>query len=1468
VAIALVAGTVSVAGVGPAVAGPAAGPVTAGSGEATGESAGDGSGEASAEDKALAQARRTGKKVEVVSARGESSDVFATPDGKLEAHEYLRPVRTRIDGKWVDIDTTLATTGDGSVVPKAASTGLIFSGGGDGPLVRLERAGRSLKFGWPGDVPEPTLEGDTATYPDILPGVDLRLEAQEDGFTQLLVVKSAEAAKSGELAELRMRLAGDGVTVRETAGGGLAAVDKGAGNPVFEAGTPMMWDSSKGADSDTGTAARSERLSAAAGEQPATTDQPQATDRPAPGDQPTPGDRSASDEPREANEANEAGEPAATESARLAHVGVEVTAGGQELVLTPDQDVLAGPDTVYPVFIDPQWYSPRASAWTMASKYWASSPQWKFNGDSDAGLGYCGWAYCKPYDTKRLFYQIPTSRFAGKSVLSAEFVVRETHAASCQAREVQLWRTKGINSSTTWNSQNASGFWIDHIENRSFAYGYDGCAAADAEFNVKGVVAQAAAGKWPSITFGMQATSESDPYTWKRFSDDAYLRVQYNRPPAQIRMSQLTQDPGGACARAGSAKRVRSLPKMRANDVTDPDGDRVRVQFEASWDAGDGKGYTTRWTSAASTYKASGSDFSLSLPSSIPKNRTIGWSARSHDSAQWSPWSWVGDATACNMVYDTSVPAGPAITSAQYPASDPEDPQDPWLDGVGRYGSFTIDSTSTDVSKYWFGVNGDPTSRHTLTTSGGGAKTMKFMPTKPGVNFITAQAFDTAGNASEIRTYQFRVRAGQPDRLAWDFDEGAGAGSTVGQGGEWPAELSGGARPGTDGVLGNALHLDGVDDHAATTSPVLNTGKSFSVSLWARLPVDKPDTAAVAVSQAGHNTSGFEIYHSSALGGWVFLRHGADAAGTTAVRAVQPACPSGDTACASGRLGVWTHLVGVFDNPNQQMRLYVDGKHVGSAAFSGPWDARGKTVLGAASHFGTMGNFFTGDLDEVQLFDYQLTASQVGQLAVRQSVGTGRPAKLVWPLDEEATATALIGRGQRADATYKGGPTTGVAGVDGRAVSLDGVDDHASTGRPVLDTFQSFAVAAWIRLPRDKEARATIALSQLGTTRRSFELYHSSALGGWVFVRPESDTAGAPLVRATHAACPADTNCAAGRFGEWNHVVGVYDADAAKLLLYVNGVLRAETAYTHRWSSEGPLSIGAGLNPDGTMTMPVKGDMDDVRLYDRAVSDDEVRQLVKQRPLVKSRWLLESATGTPAASPNAVTGGPALTLGGQASFTTGWVDDNALVLDGVDDYAATTGVPVDTGASYTVTAWAQAAAVPGRQATVISAEGAAKSAFDVRFVPGTDPATDSGRWRIVLPSSDSTTASTVTVDNHQFYSATDWNHLALVYDGFADQARLYVNGQLEQVACIDTDSDGTPDDTGCTERVSWSANVVTYTATKSLQLGRSKAGSAVGDHWAGAIDDVWTFQGALSEAQIAHLSVGMPGFPTEVPGSD
>ncbi|MFJ4740143.1 LamG-like jellyroll fold domain-containing protein [Streptomyces sp. NPDC088775] len=1362
-------------------------------------------------EEAQEAAKRTDRPVEVMSLRGESRDVFATPDGKLEAREYLRPVRARVGGEWKPIDTALTRSSDGDVVPKVSTVGLAFSGGGSAPLVRMKKAGRELALSWPEDLPEPELDEAAATYSDVLPGVDLRMEAQEDGFTQLLVVKSAQAATSEKLAELRLKLAADGMEVNSTADGGLQAVDQGAKGPVFEAPKPMMWDSSSAAQEGSAKKAAPHRSAAAA----------------EPGDDPTP-----------------------TESGRRAPVGVTIAPGGDELVLTPDAELLKGDDTKYPVFIDPQWYSPRASAWTMASKYWASSPQWKFNGESTAGMGYCNWSYCAPNDTKRLFYRIPTSTFAGKSILSAEFVVRNTWSASCDARSVQLWRTKDISSSTTWNSQKAAGFWIEKLKTASFAYGFDGCSAKDAEFDVKSAVQAAANSKQSTMTFGLQADDESDKYGWKRFSDKAFLRVKYNRPPAQVKMSQLTMEYGGTCKRPDKAARVRTLGKIYADKVTDPDGDSVSVQFQASWDAGDGKGTIARWSPARTSSKPSGSGFNISLPTSIPANKQIAWYVRSYDGAQYSPWSSAGDPTGCYFVYDTSVPKAPSVTSSDYPASDPGHPDDPWYDGVGKYGAFEVKAAENDVTKYQYWIKGSSPKKNEIATTGGAARVLRILPSEPGLNFFTVQSFDAAGNGSEERTYYFRVKAGQSEKAAWRMDDAAGASEVQGTAGDQVAALKGGATAGVPGALGTAVSFDGVDDYAVTDIPTVATETGFSVAAWVNLS-RMPDAAAIIAAQPGNYSPSFELYYSKAYDRWVFNQYTSDTA-TAGIARAMAATPGGVTTKQ------WTHLVGTYSSASKELKLYVQGVLVGTTSYSTPWDARRGLQIGAGSYSGQTASYFPGAIDDVRIFDKPISETEVTRLHNKQPIGSGRPARAVFPMDEPAGAKEITGHADVHPAVLKGDAVTGRPGLDGNALTLDGAGDYAVSGAPHLNNQRSFTVSAWAKMPKAKPNHAAIIATQTGVHKPGFELYYSSAYDRWVFNQFVSDSSESTIVRAMQ---PEGTTA---HGGDWVHLVGVLDTVVDRLTLYVNGAEAGQAKASATWYAGGPVQIGAG-SYEGQPDSYFPGQIDDVRLYDRPLSAAEVQQMFRQSPALKGRWNFEETTaGTPVSTPDSAGQSPSMNLHGGAKTGPGMIDAKGLQLNGVDSYAEVPTMPIDTSSSFTVTAWAQAAAQPNHPMTVVSAAGSKRSAFDVRFQP--DPADPQalGSWELTLPDSNSATAAVKQVSSTEFYDVRDWNHLAVVYDGFEKEVRLYVNGQLQEVACGDNDGDGTADDGACRDLVAWADDVLTFQADKTMQVGRTMPGTA-GDYFAGTIDDVWAFQGALNSSQVSYLANTWFDIPTEVP---
>src|SRR5690242_5825942 len=86
-------------------------------------------------------AAKFGTSVEVEEKTTPYARTVATPTGSLKAEISNEPVRVRKNGVWTAVDTTLAARPDGMIAPKASTTDIAFSAGGNGPLVRLVRDG-------------------------------------------------------------------------------------------------------------------------------------------------------------------------------------------------------------------------------------------------------------------------------------------------------------------------------------------------------------------------------------------------------------------------------------------------------------------------------------------------------------------------------------------------------------------------------------------------------------------------------------------------------------------------------------------------------------------------------------------------------------------------------------------------------------------------------------------------------------------------------------------------------------------------------------------------------------------------------------------------------------------------------------------------------------------------------------------------------------------------------------------------------------------------------------------------------------------------------------------------------------------------------------------------------------------------------------------------------------------------------
>lgn len=168
---------------------------------------------------ASARAQASGEPVEVTADRTEYSITKANPDGTFTLTQSASPQRVHADdGSWDPVDTTLVRRPDGTVGPKSTVVNLSFSGGGNDAMVKLGSERGTLRLNWPGRLPEPRLDGAKAVYAEVIEGVDLELTATAEGYREVLVVKSAEAAADSALERIQLPVSSPDLQVLPGAG--------------------------------------------------------------------------------------------------------------------------------------------------------------------------------------------------------------------------------------------------------------------------------------------------------------------------------------------------------------------------------------------------------------------------------------------------------------------------------------------------------------------------------------------------------------------------------------------------------------------------------------------------------------------------------------------------------------------------------------------------------------------------------------------------------------------------------------------------------------------------------------------------------------------------------------------------------------------------------------------------------------------------------------------------------------------------------------------------------------------------------------------------------------------------------------------------------------------------------------------------------------------------------------------------
>lgn len=189
---------------------------------------------------ALSRARESGERVEIVAKRNETETTWANPQGTLSTEISSGPVRVKKGNDLVPVDTTLEL-GKDSVSPKAVPDEIKLSkGGANTVLASMVVNGSKAKLHWPGELPAPTLEGNTATYRDVAPGQDLVLKVTASGVKTFVVLKERPAVAP----EIALPISLEGLKLQSDEGGKLKMVD-GKGEVQLSSPTPVMWSAAR-----------------------------------------------------------------------------------------------------------------------------------------------------------------------------------------------------------------------------------------------------------------------------------------------------------------------------------------------------------------------------------------------------------------------------------------------------------------------------------------------------------------------------------------------------------------------------------------------------------------------------------------------------------------------------------------------------------------------------------------------------------------------------------------------------------------------------------------------------------------------------------------------------------------------------------------------------------------------------------------------------------------------------------------------------------------------------------------------------------------------------------------------------------------------------------------------------------------------------------------------------------------------
>ena len=202
-----------------------------------------------------------------------------------------------------------------------------------------------------------------------------------------------------------------------------------------------------------------------------------------------------------------------------------------------------------------------------------------------------------------------------------------------------------------------------------------------------------------------------------------------------------------------------------------------------------------------------------------------------------------------------------------------------------------------------------------------------------------------------------------------------------------------------------------------------------------------------------------------------------------------------------------------------------------------------------------------------------------------------------WLLDETSGLRAADSSSHNHHCTLKGGTfsfsANTTSGKIGRALNLNGSTDYIELPYSSDLNTSKFTCSLWVRVTGGANYRSP--LTSRGTTINGYVFYATDA-NKWEFWTYDGSVFSVSIGSSVS-------------IGVWTFLVGVYDG--TNRIFYINGQQVASNIVSFNPNTSSPLRIGAGAT-EGTPLFFFNGDIDDVRIYNRALSSAEIQEIYRQ----------------------------------------------------------------------------------------------------------------------------------------------------------------------------------------------------------------------------------------------------------------